>query len=263
MKSTKRNVTILATLTLLVAGLTPLASSVRADDGGPVAVSIGTAGDFEGVLLDGRGRAIYAFLNDRDGVSACYDACATNWPPVIGEGLDGDGIDAALVGTHRRRDGATQVTYGGHPLYTFANDTRGTAAGQGVRDLWYLIDAAGKLVGLPEAAEADATEADATDAAEADADDVMTIGAGLYQTYCAVCHGAEGAGNIGPRLDGNGNLRRPLGIIGPILWGFPPNMPAFGGMLNDEQVAALGTYVRNAWTNAFGAVTPEEVAGRR
>jgi mono/diheme cytochrome c family protein len=42
-----------------------------------------------------------------------------------------------------------------------------------------------------------------------------------------------------------------------------PGMPPFGWLLNDDQVAAVTTYVRNAWGNAAPAVTSSEVSQAR
>jgi len=40
-------------------------------------------------------------------------------------------------------------------------------------------------------------------------------------------------------------------------------MPAFGGQFDDQQVAAIVTYIRNSWGNDFGPVSPDEVAAKR
>jgi hypothetical protein len=55
-----------------------------------------------------------------------------------------------MLGTTTRDDGSTQVTYNGHPLYTYAGDTSsGTASGQGINafgGLWYVVNTAGDAV---------------------------------------------------------------------------------------------------------------------
>ena len=52
------------------------------------------------------------FTKDTENTSNCYDDCAAAWPPVLSEGEPtlGEGLDAALVGTTERTDGAAQVT---------------------------------------------------------------------------------------------------------------------------------------------------------
>jgi predicted lipoprotein with Yx(FWY)xxD motif len=59
----------------------------------------------------------------------------------------GEGVDAALLGTITRDDGAMQVTYNGWPLYYFADDTApGDANGQGLGDVWFLVSPTGEAI---------------------------------------------------------------------------------------------------------------------
>ena len=100
-------------------------------------------------LVNSEGFAVYLFTKDSNGVSACSGGCADAWPPVVAEGepTAGDGVDAAKLGTITREDGAVQVTYNGHPLYTYAEDTAaGQTNGQGSGGVWFLVDAAGEAV---------------------------------------------------------------------------------------------------------------------
>ena len=82
--------------------------------------------DYGKVLVDGRGHTLYLFTRDRADRSRCYGSCARAWPPFktrtrprVSGGLDPDEI-----GTVRRRGGARQVTYNGHPLYYYVGDRR-------------------------------------------------------------------------------------------------------------------------------------------
>lgn len=87
------------------------------------------------VLTDGKGITVYLFEKDTGTKSACYSACAAAWPPVLttSEPVAGPGARAALLGTVRRINGKTQVTYAGHPLYYFSASTKaGQVNGQGV-----------------------------------------------------------------------------------------------------------------------------------
>jgi hypothetical protein len=62
-------------------------------------------------------------------------------------GCGGDDVDPRLMGTTRRDDGTTQVTYNDWPLYYFAGDELpGDSNGQGVGDVWWMITPAGELV---------------------------------------------------------------------------------------------------------------------
>ena len=97
------------------------------------------------VLVDRNGRALYLFTRDRAPLSQCYGACAGRWPPFLtkGKAVAGSEARADLLGATRRRDGSSQVTYRGHPLYYFAGDSRpGSTEGQGLNDnggLWYVV----------------------------------------------------------------------------------------------------------------------------
>jgi predicted lipoprotein with Yx(FWY)xxD motif len=93
-------------------------------------------------VVDGAGRSVYVFDNDRNGQSSCADQCAQNWPPVTVEGMPsaGEGIDEAALGTVERADGSQQVTYAGRPVYHFAGDADpGDVQGHGVGDKWWLV----------------------------------------------------------------------------------------------------------------------------
>lgn len=78
------------------------------------------------MLFDRTGQAIYLFDVETTAEPRCYDACAEAWPPVLtgGEPVAGTGIEDSLLGTTRRADGATQVTYNDHPLYFYAHEAK-------------------------------------------------------------------------------------------------------------------------------------------
>jgi predicted lipoprotein with Yx(FWY)xxD motif len=97
-------------------------------------------------LVDGAGRTLYLFEADSPTMSACSGSCASVWPPVLADASAPRvtaPVQAALVGSVRRSDGARQVTYGGHPLYRYAGDDKaGQAHGQGLDQFgaeWYVI----------------------------------------------------------------------------------------------------------------------------
>ena len=104
------------------------------------------------VLVDGNGRTLYLFEADKGAMSKCDGACASAWPPLTtsGKPTAGAGVVAAKLGTARRADGTTGVTYDGHPLYTYAGDgAPGQTTGEGLTDYgapWYALSAAGKSV---------------------------------------------------------------------------------------------------------------------
>lgn len=106
------------------------------------------------MLFDGRGRALYGFTRDkRGGPSQCYGACAEAWPVQYakkGQLRAGAGVKQSLLGTTRRRDGRSQVTYNGWPLYYYVDDVRpGQVTCQNVSEfggLWLVVRPNGQLV---------------------------------------------------------------------------------------------------------------------
>jgi predicted lipoprotein with Yx(FWY)xxD motif len=104
------------------------------------------------ILIGEAGRTLYAFTNDKDGTSTCYDSCAQNWPPALTSGVPRaeSGVDAQMLGTTARTDGTLQVTYHGMPLYYFAGDTAaGDVNGEGVGAVWFVVAPSGELIRQP------------------------------------------------------------------------------------------------------------------
>jgi predicted lipoprotein with Yx(FWY)xxD motif len=99
------------------------------------------------VLTNGSGRTLYSFAPDTPSSSACYGTCAAYWPPVIGNPVAGQGVTVSKIATIRRTDGTLQVTYAGHPLYTYVGDTApGQASGNDINlngGFWHEVPAAG------------------------------------------------------------------------------------------------------------------------
>ena len=105
------------------------------------------------ILVDSKGRTVYLFLADSGATSNCNSAaCVQYWPPVLTAGapVAGAGANAALLGTTQRKDGRTQVTYAGHPLYYFTTDKKaGDVTGQGINGFggpWYVVSPSGKQI---------------------------------------------------------------------------------------------------------------------
>jgi predicted lipoprotein with Yx(FWY)xxD motif len=107
---------------------------------------------FGKILVGSHGRTLYDFVADKTTSSTCYGACASLWPPLTVSGAPkaGPGIRASLLGTTKRTDGTTEVTYNGHPLYYYAGDTKaGDTTGQDINQfgaLWYVLTANGAEV---------------------------------------------------------------------------------------------------------------------
>jgi predicted lipoprotein with Yx(FWY)xxD motif len=119
---------------------TPMASAAAA---GTVYTVAAAKDAVAGPYLTGEnGMTLYVFKKDTGSTSACYDQCATNWPPFVLEGTEsvkaGDGVTGTFA-TTKRTDGAMQVTYNGAPLYYFAADKKaGDVTGQGVGGIWFV-----------------------------------------------------------------------------------------------------------------------------
>jgi predicted lipoprotein with Yx(FWY)xxD motif len=120
--------------------------AVPATAGGTATLRTTTIGGVS-VLTNSSGRTLYWFAPDTPSKSACYGACAAYWPPVIGNPVAGPGVTVSKIATIRRTDGTLQVTYAGHPLYTYIGDTApGQASGNGINlngGFWHEIPAAG------------------------------------------------------------------------------------------------------------------------
>ena len=105
----------------------------------------------------------------------------------------------------------------------------------------------------------------------------MKVGAQIYADECSGCHTRNGKGAAGlfPSLNGSPVVQQtdPTSLLHVVLRGAmsvgtdkaptAPAMPAFGWVLNDDQVAAVVTYIRNAWGNAAPAVSASQVGKAR
>ena len=104
------------------------------------------------ILVDGSGRTLYLFAKDQPDQSACAGGCASAWPPGQSSGTPkaGSPVQASLLGTIKRSDGTTQVTYNHHPLYYYSGDSgAGQQNGQGLNAfgaLWYVVAPSGETV---------------------------------------------------------------------------------------------------------------------
>ena len=137
---------VLAIAALALASLTAIASSATSK---PATVKTGTS-SLGRIIVDGRSHTLYLFQKDKGAKSACAGACAQNWPPLLTKGTPeaGTGAKSSLLGTTKRSDGTTQVTYNKHPLYTFVADQgkRGSTKGEGIDAFgakWYVVAAKG------------------------------------------------------------------------------------------------------------------------
>jgi predicted lipoprotein with Yx(FWY)xxD motif len=150
---------VLGMAALLVAGC---ASTKKSSSGTPTAAATTAAapagaatvsakmGALGNYLTDGSGKSLYLYTPDTSSTSTCYAQCIKYWLALMTTGAPkpGAGADASKLGTSPRKDGTTQVTYNGHPLYYFKGDkAAGDTSGQGNSGTWYLVTPAGTQIG--------------------------------------------------------------------------------------------------------------------
>jgi predicted lipoprotein with Yx(FWY)xxD motif len=101
------------------------------------------------ILVSSSGRTLYEFTRDHANKSSCagISGCPAVWPSLKASGhpTAGPGVKASLLSSH-----GGQVTYAGHPLYTYSGDSGpGKTSYVGVKEFggtWYAINASGGAV---------------------------------------------------------------------------------------------------------------------
>lgn len=125
------------------------------------------------IVVDSSGLTLYNFQKDKGTESACYGACAKIWPPLTTSGAPqaGEGAMSSKLGTSKRTDGTTQVTYAGHPLYTYSADmSPGEVNGNGITSFggtWHALDPSGAPAAGSATTEGGSTESGSTTPAPA------------------------------------------------------------------------------------------------
>jgi len=115
----------------------------------------------QSIVVDADGNTVYMFTDDTNGKAMCVGDqpaadCGKVWPPLTAKGKlqGGEGIDDTLLGTTKRTDGQTQVTYNNHPLYYFrgyegtpADKKPGDVNGQNFYSIWFVLSPKGTQIG--------------------------------------------------------------------------------------------------------------------
>ena len=103
------------------------------------------------ILANSKGYTLYLFAKDKNDKSECNIACLSIWPFLLvsGKPTAGPGVNQKLLGTIKV-SGGNEVTYSGHPLYTYVPDTApGVVTGEGSKSFgaeWWVVSSAGKAI---------------------------------------------------------------------------------------------------------------------
>lgn len=136
--------------TLVAAGALALAGSAAAQSAHLSSATIVTTKktSFGTILVTNSGRTLYLDAADKAGHPACTHSCLTIWPPLKASGTvkAAGGARATFLGTIRIAGGIKQVTYRGHPLYTFASDTKSGQIGGEGQNGFYVVSPSGNRI---------------------------------------------------------------------------------------------------------------------
>ncbi|MET0558922.1 MAG: hypothetical protein ABW065_09675 [Solirubrobacterales bacterium] len=130
-----------AVLASLAVALPAAGSNAAASTAKVVAKEVDSAALSKTVLANTRGRTLYTLSAEKNGRFICTASCLSSWHPLV--------VSASVkptgpirLGTIKRPEGKTQVTFKGRPLYSFSGDTKsGEANGEGIRDVgtWHAV----------------------------------------------------------------------------------------------------------------------------
>lgn len=143
-------------LIVVLASAASVATVASAHPGIPTAHSSGAATvqlrhtSLGNILVNSSGRTLYEFTKDHANKNSCtsISGCSEVWPSLktSGRPTAGSGIKASLLSSISGK----QVTYAGHPLYTYSGDSGpGKTSYVGVKQFggtWYAINASGGAV---------------------------------------------------------------------------------------------------------------------
>ena len=137
----------LVRISLVVLGAAGVAALAAAAAGTAATVKTAQSAKFGTLLVTSTGLTLYQLGSEKPGTIACTGACAQAWPPLLlapGAKLAaGTGVSRAKLGTIKRPDHGTQVTFGGKALYRFESDRLpGAVTGQNVAGFHVVVLAA-------------------------------------------------------------------------------------------------------------------------
>jgi predicted lipoprotein with Yx(FWY)xxD motif len=142
---------------VLIAGVAVLALSISGVASAKHSPTVKLAKSSLGkILVDGKsGFTLYMFSKDARNKDTCakINMCPGTWPALTTKGkpTGGPGVKASLLGTITLAHGVKQLTYAGHPLYSYTGDSTPAQTdyvGQSsFNGKWYAVNAAGHRVG--------------------------------------------------------------------------------------------------------------------
>ena len=136
-----------ARLLLALSSLAVLGSTASAFGTSGRAVVTTKSSSFGTILVTSTGQTLYLDVNDKPGHYSCTGGCAAAWPVLKTSGAPkaAGKVKASKLGTVKH-GGVTQVTYNGHPLYTFVQDSKSAPiTGEGVNG-FYVVSPSGAKV---------------------------------------------------------------------------------------------------------------------
>ena len=89
------------------------------------------------VLTSSAGKTLYNTTTEKGGRIRCMGSCLEFWHPVVGsqaQAMKASTSLSATLGTLKRPDGRTQLTFKGLPVYTFAEEGAGKLSGDNFKD---------------------------------------------------------------------------------------------------------------------------------
>jgi predicted lipoprotein with Yx(FWY)xxD motif len=235
-------------------------------------VAIGRTG-LGSVLVDAKGLTLYLWAHDKTSKSTCDSECSEYWPPLLTNGAPAatGAANADLLGTSRRSDGKTQVTYAGHPLYYFVQDAKpGDTKGEGLTGFggrWDPVSATGAAVMAADMSVRSSNEA--ADVILASAHQAPLLDVQVISPRPGATAGAGGTFSVDLSISARGaNSNDLLDGYGP---GFiDPNSPAFHPgpdgfapglvVLLSTTPAIAGTPLQGPNTNLAGVFQINDIA---
>ena len=141
----------IAAATAMIGGVAATADASKPHHGTKVQLVKTSLGS---ILANSRGFTLYMFTRDHGDHDSCVGVpgCTALWPVLVARGrsIAGPGVKRSLLGSIKLKSGMRQVTYAGHPLYTYSADSGPRSTSYvGISQFggaWYALSASGAIV---------------------------------------------------------------------------------------------------------------------